>query len=90
MILNEKVTIQADKFIHYLAENLPQMFIKLDIEKSAIISTDESIKQKKLILTDLLRDYLQTISQVQACTQVIDKKNDTKPYTIFRLPSTNK
>jgi len=87
--LNEKITLQTDKFIHYLAEKLPEIFIKLQIGNSSSISTDEIVKQKKLILSNLLRDYLQRISHVQASTQVIGKENDTKSYTFFCSTSTN-
>jgi len=47
------------------------------------ISIDETLKQKKLILSNLLLDYLRTMSHVQASTQVVDKKNDIKSYTFF-------
>jgi hypothetical protein len=47
------------------------------------ISIDETIKQKKLILSHLLLDYLKTTSHVQASTHIVEKKNDTKSYTFF-------
>ncbi len=91
MDLNGKVIIQTDKFIDYLAENLPEMFMKLQLENSSSISisTDEIIKQKKLIISNLLRNYLQSTSHIQASSQIIEKTNDSKSYTSFCSTSTN-
>ncbi len=93
-ILTEKVTLQTDKFIHYLAEKLPEMLVKLQLQNSShpISSSNPTngfVEQNKLILSNLLRDYLHTMSQVQASMQVVEKKNDIKSYTLFCSTSTD-
>lgn len=97
--MDDSVTVQADKFINYLAEKLPEMFIKLQTEKpssishptvnTSAISNNEIAKQKQL-LSNVLHDYLKTTSQIQASTQVKEEnKNDRKSYTSFCSTSTN-
>jgi hypothetical protein len=82
------VTLQTDKFIQYLVEKLPEMLLKLQMSSS--YSTDKSTEQRQLIASNLLRDYLQTVRQIQASTtEIIDKQNDTKSYSFFCSTSTN-
>ncbi|CAF1089228.1 unnamed protein product [Rotaria sp. Silwood1] len=96
MILNNKMTLQTNNFINYLAEKLPEMFMKLQTENSSSnsnpatktsthssISTDDIVKKEKLLLFSLLNNYLQTMSHVQASTQIIDENKDTKSYAFF-------
>jgi hypothetical protein len=89
MILNEKVTIQPDHFIHYLAEKLPEIFVKFQTENSSSDPIDEVEKKRKLLLSSLLHNYLQTMSQMQASTQVIKDENNTKLCTSSCSASTN-
>ncbi len=65
------------------------IFENLPIEKSPSISTDEVVKHGKLLLSNVIHNYLQTMSQVQASTQIIKEENVTKPYTSFCSTSTN-
>jgi len=92
MNFNEKVTLQTDKFIDYLTEKLPEMFMQLTTENSSTLSstsTDEVVKQRKLLLSKLLHECLQTISQAQGSTHLIDERNTTKSYTSYCSTSTN-
>ena len=82
MTLNEKRTLQTDDFIHYLAEKLPGMFLKLQTKNSSPIPTEEDVKQEKLLLSKLLHDYLQS-------TSLINEKDNTKSYKSFCSTSTN-
>jgi hypothetical protein len=75
-----------------MTEKLPEMFMQLTTENSSTVastSTDEVVKQRKLLLSKLLHDYLQTISQTQASTRLIDERNTRKSYTSYRSTSTN-
>ena len=87
LITIEKFSVQTETFIRYLAEKLPEMLLKLQIPVSypiaSTISPDEIIKQNHSIVSNLLRDYIQTLSRVQASTQVINKQNHRQSYTSF-------
>ena len=87
-MIDEKVTFQTEKVIQYLVEKLPEMLRKLQVTFSP--PSDESPEQQQRIASNLLRDYLQTIRQIQASTtELIDKQTDTKSYSFFCSKSTN-
>ena len=65
------------------------VFENLRIEKSSSISTDEVAKHTKLLLSNVLHNYLQTMSQIPASTQLTKEEKVTKPYTSFCSTSTN-
>ncbi|CAF3504976.1 unnamed protein product [Adineta steineri] len=65
--LNKQVIIETDKLINYLAEKLPEISVKIEPDETLSISsnvTNENVKKRKLILSNLIHDYIQTISPV--------------------------
>jgi hypothetical protein len=98
MNFNAKITLQTDKLIDYLTEKLPEMFMQLTTENSSLNAhptvsastpTDDVVKQRKGLLSKLLHDYLQTISQVQASTDLTNEENKTKSHISYCSTSTN-
>ena len=78
MTLKSTATIKTNEFIDYLVEKLPEMCLNLQA------CTSSSIEQKQHLVTNLLRDYLQTISQVHASsTEAVNKQNTAKSYSVF-------
>ncbi|UJR26645.1 hypothetical protein I4U23_007962 [Adineta vaga] len=96
--LNQKINLETNKLIHFLLDKLPEMFLNVETmttssnantKVTSSNTTKDIIEQRKLFLSNLLHNYLQSISHIQASTQMKDKTNDSKSYTFYCSSSTN-